>query len=281
MKFRVLNYTFDASLKTVTFTDINPIELAGVFLVTNVEDNIIIFNFADSAKGGSVATNVLTLDYDTTTMADADELSIIYDDGVESADGNLRVTVGSQGLYCGGTHAHDAADGGNPVKIGGKAHDYTPDSDGSQGPAAVAANDRVNASPDLRGHLVERVLAERNLLTGLDQIYDGTPSTDVSANITCEEYRWAGLSYALDITATPGTIRFDIEVSLDGTTWARLVYGPLAALIYDDTSIGGSGVEEAIFHPIACRQIRVRVTCTGVDGTNKFTLDDTTLYLRN
>ena len=48
-----------------------------------------------------------------------------------------------------GNVAHDAADSGNPVKIGGKAANSTP--------AAVSAGDRVNAWLDLNGRLVVNV----------------------------------------------------------------------------------------------------------------------------
>lgn len=80
MKTLVSTYTFDASAKTITLGDYISIDLNRVLLVTNVTDNIIIYNFADTAKGGSVATNVLTLDYDTTSMDDSDKLQIFYDD---------------------------------------------------------------------------------------------------------------------------------------------------------------------------------------------------------
>lgn len=80
MKILVLNYTFDASEKKITFTDYNPIVIERVLLVTNVTDGIIIYNFADPTKGGTAATNVLTLAYDTTSMSDTDKLQIFYDD---------------------------------------------------------------------------------------------------------------------------------------------------------------------------------------------------------
>lgn len=80
MKIQVLDYTFDASAKTVTFTDYTTIRLDSVLLITNVTDNIIVYNFADPLLGGTVATNVLTLTYDTTSMDDADKLQIFYDD---------------------------------------------------------------------------------------------------------------------------------------------------------------------------------------------------------
>lgn len=78
MKILVPNYTFDASAKTITFTDYVAITLENILLVTNVTDNVIIYNFAD--QGGTVASNILTLDYDTTSMSDSDDLQIWYDD---------------------------------------------------------------------------------------------------------------------------------------------------------------------------------------------------------
>lgn len=80
MKKLITNYTFNAAAKTITFTDYGSITLEAVLLITNVTDNIIIYNFAAVGKGGTVATNVLTLDYDTTSMDNADDLQIFYDD---------------------------------------------------------------------------------------------------------------------------------------------------------------------------------------------------------
>jgi hypothetical protein len=79
-KVRISNYTFDASEKKVTFSDYATINLDAILLIVNVTDNIIIYNFADVSLGGTVATNVLTLTYSTTSMDDADKLLIYYDD---------------------------------------------------------------------------------------------------------------------------------------------------------------------------------------------------------
>ena len=96
MKLLITAYTFDASAQTITFTGYGSILLESVLLITNVTDNIIIYNFADTAKGGSASTNVLTLDYDTTTMDDADDLQIFYDDtAIETplTDTEIRATA--------------------------------------------------------------------------------------------------------------------------------------------------------------------------------------------
>lgn len=78
MKKLITNYTFSASTKQITFTDYATISLSSVLLITNVTDNIIIYNFADS--GGAVSGNVLTLTYNTASMDNGDKLQIFYDD---------------------------------------------------------------------------------------------------------------------------------------------------------------------------------------------------------
>jgi hypothetical protein len=84
MKQRLTSYTFDASAKTVLAGQFSDVGLAGIQLIVNVTDQVIIYNFADSAKGGTLSTDTLTLEYDTTTMDDADELMILVEDGVQT-----------------------------------------------------------------------------------------------------------------------------------------------------------------------------------------------------
>ncbi len=80
MKTLITSYLFDASARTITFLDYSSVLLDSVLLITNVTDNAIIYNFAGVGKGGTVSGNVLTLDFDTTAMADTDSLQIYYDD---------------------------------------------------------------------------------------------------------------------------------------------------------------------------------------------------------
>jgi hypothetical protein len=85
MKKLITNYTFNATAQTITFVDQTSIDLESVLLITNVTSNVIVYNFANPAQGGSVAGNVLSLNYDTTLMSNSDALQVYYDDGVESA----------------------------------------------------------------------------------------------------------------------------------------------------------------------------------------------------
>lgn len=94
MKKLITNYTFDASAQTITFSDYTSILREGILLITNVTDNLIIYNFADPTAGGTVLTNVLTLDYTTTSMDDTDDLQIFYDDATNSlTDVELRASA--------------------------------------------------------------------------------------------------------------------------------------------------------------------------------------------
>ena len=75
------SYTFDPSAKTITFSGLGQsIDLQNILLITNTTANTIIYNFADSSSGAvSFSNNVLTLDYNTTSMASTDKLQIYVD----------------------------------------------------------------------------------------------------------------------------------------------------------------------------------------------------------
>lgn len=85
MKNLVTNYTFNSSTRQITLADYASVDLEAFLLVTNVTDNVIIYNFADPTKGGTVSANVLTLDFDTTSMSNTDDLQIFIDDGLTPA----------------------------------------------------------------------------------------------------------------------------------------------------------------------------------------------------
>lgn len=82
-KRRLTSYTFDASAQTVTHPDFSEVGLDGIQLIVNVTDQIIIYNFADQTKGGTLATDTLTLEYNTTSMSDTDDLMILVEDGLQ------------------------------------------------------------------------------------------------------------------------------------------------------------------------------------------------------
>ena len=79
MKVLFQDYTFNAATKQITFNTTDVVSLNQVLVITNVTDNVIIYNFADAAKGGTIANNVLTLTFDTTAMSNTNSLQIFLD----------------------------------------------------------------------------------------------------------------------------------------------------------------------------------------------------------
>lgn len=79
MKRLVRTYTFAPATKQITFGALNAVVLDRLLLIVNATTGDTIYSFADPAKGGTVATNVLTLEYDTTGMNAADKLLIFYE----------------------------------------------------------------------------------------------------------------------------------------------------------------------------------------------------------
>jgi hypothetical protein len=87
------SYTFDPIAKTITFSNLaQSLTLANILLITNTTANTIIYNFADPLSGAvSFNNNVLTLDYNTSSMNASDVLQIYVD--VESYEESLQALL--------------------------------------------------------------------------------------------------------------------------------------------------------------------------------------------
>jgi hypothetical protein len=90
------NYTFNKAARTVTIAGQPSISIEGLKLITNLAAGVIIYQFNAPLKGGTVASNVITLEYDTTAMNNADPLMIIYD---QPGDGELAVRIDELTTY--------------------------------------------------------------------------------------------------------------------------------------------------------------------------------------
>lgn len=76
----IQNYTFDKATHRITFSDFDLIDLEKVITITDVTNNILIYQFNKTGFGGDVSSNQLTLDFDTDTddFSNTDQLQIIY-----------------------------------------------------------------------------------------------------------------------------------------------------------------------------------------------------------
>lgn len=71
------SYVFDASAKTVTFSGFIPaIGLEQIDLIVNATRGEIIYSPMMDGRGGSIAGNILTLQFDTSSFDDADTLKV-------------------------------------------------------------------------------------------------------------------------------------------------------------------------------------------------------------
>ena len=126
----------------------------------------------------------------------------------------------SDGASVSGDVAHDAADAGEPVKIGGKAI--------SAEPAVVAANDRVNALFDLVGKLIVLPYANpENFVSGaITTAMTGTTSTSLVAAPAAGLRNYLTTIIVSNAHATVGT---DIVIQ-DGSGGTTLLTIPAASV---------------------------------------------------
>lgn len=92
----VNNYIFDASAKTITSFDFTSIER--ILSIVNLTDGVIIYSPITPAKGGTLANSVLTLDYDTTSMSDTDDLQIIVENQTTNLKWSFSKNVAANGV---------------------------------------------------------------------------------------------------------------------------------------------------------------------------------------
>lgn len=80
MKRLIENYTFNSATKQIILIDNENITQEKLLLITNMTDGVIIYNFADNNMRGTIQNNIITLNYDTTTMDSSDKLQIWVED---------------------------------------------------------------------------------------------------------------------------------------------------------------------------------------------------------
>lgn len=177
-----------------------------------------------------------------------------------------------------GDVAHDAADAGNPIKIGGRAQ-----TDGTTAPSAVSAtNDRVNAFFDTQGfqHVKDHSQEDvGTILTAINTTYDDTTTTAASADITCTGYRWVDFFFTLDSTNTPTDITLTAQLE-DGGNYFDYREGYWGKFIFDDVSVATAQNIWVRFPAPASGTFRINVVATGTDATNTFDITNAKVFLR-
>src|SRR3990167_7675739 len=191
------------------------------------------FNMAQIA-GTATAVNagVLSAGVQRMTIATDDEINnllgtIDIDTGnMDTSLNNIETAVqimddwdnaASDGASVSGDTAHDAADAGEPVKIGGKAIDYEPDTSDvyNGGLTNVAEGDRTNLVTNLSGQVPEAVVSYFFTLDAISTTYDDNPTTATSTAKEVWQFRKCTFSYDATYANSPTNITFVAQVSLN------------------------------------------------------------------
>ncbi len=85
------SYTFDASLKKVTISGFGSFNLGDIVFIGNLTRNEMLFVPFTAGKSATISGNEITLEFDTTSYDDGDEL-VIYANYNNSEDYTLGVT---------------------------------------------------------------------------------------------------------------------------------------------------------------------------------------------
>lgn len=156
-------------------------------------------------QGGSGAVSALTqrvvLATDVALPAGANAIGkLAANSGVDIGDVDVLTLPGITG-----TVAHDAADSGNPVKIGGKAR--------TADPAAVAADDRADLYMDTLGKPVVLLGAPHDLHVNGTATYTNTTAADVIAAVASNRIAVTSIL----VTNAHATVGTKVEIR-DGAT---------------------------------------------------------------
>ena len=77
--YKNTSYSFDAAAGTVTLHWVNSFSITNLLAIINLTHNTVIYKPNNAAFGGTATDNVVTLTYDTSSMADTNELMIFLD----------------------------------------------------------------------------------------------------------------------------------------------------------------------------------------------------------
>lgn len=231
MRIRVPNYTFNKTAKTITFTDYVSITLESVLLITNVTDGITIYQFNEPTLGGTVASNVLTLEYDTSAMDNADDLQIWYDDPnatQEVSATNLDIRDLSQASDSVAIYGSD--DGGTTKRI------IKTDAGGAIQVDLEVANVTVTSSALPTG---ASTLAEQQTQTASLSVLDDWDESDrAKVNIIAGQAGVAGGSGSVSASTQRVVLATDVALPAGTNNIGDVDVLTLPALATGDNSIG-------------------------------------------
>lgn len=184
--------------------------------------------------------------YNVTTASLIDPVTLVVPSMTNAA---LQIT---------GDEAHDAADAGNPLKIGGKV------TSGVEAGAVSATSGRTDAWFDMRGRQVvasqKWPLTTANL-SNINATYANTVgSLFTSEAINCRPYEKFNLFTTIAKSGTVTDILYKVQFSSDsGTTWATYQNDFFGDLRWSNAQLGIAGLNECMAGDCIGEDIRVQI----------------------
>lgn len=134
---------------------------------------------------------------------------------------------------------------------------------------------------DRGSHVSDLVKYFSTTPTAINDTYDGTPTTALSAEIDCRRFRRGILAFSLDSTATPTDIIFRIYFSdVTGGTFFKLSSGFWSDLRFDDT-VCATQIDRCYEFPVLGGFMKVEVVTAGTSAVNIFTVTNARVILKN
>ncbi len=110
----------------------------------------------------------------------------------------------------------------------------------------------------------------QKIVTPIDgTVFDDDPTTETSSAIDTANFKAFLLLISIAVTSTPTDCLIELLFSDDDVTYYKYMIGPFGDIRYEDTA--GSKLE-CLSGPILAPFMKVKVTCTGTDGSKKFTV---------
>jgi hypothetical protein len=245
--------TISAALPAGT-NSIGDIDTVGTITnVVSVDDNASSITVDTTGTSGLEVVQATAADLNCTEANSGDIKTAVelIDDTVHTED--TAHTTGDKGIMLLGVRKDTAA------ALAGSDGDYIPlicDDEGKLWTTATGGGG--GTATDKTGHLA--VDAE---------VFDNTQTTYTSADIDSSGYDYAYLEIDIGVTNTPTNVVIEVLTGMSASPTHKIMDGPLGDLRYEDSA---GTKAETIKVPYCGDYTRIKVTATGTDATDKFTV---------
>lgn len=120
---------------------------------------------------------------------------------------------------------------------------------------------------------VHREVRRSSVTTWINAVtYNDVTTATTSASVDTRDFRTAILYYDITRASIPTNIILQLQGSPDNSNWFNIEYSYLQDLIFDNTYVGASGIDEYVTLTDLPSYMRLQVNTNGTTATRTFTL---------